>query len=64
MAIYTATLTLVNAATVTKTFSATVSDLPTAKETIAQYCKNGGMYADNGNFYPTSAIFSVGLAAS
>lgn len=60
---YTATLTLSNAATVTKTFTA-ITDLPAARQTVAQYCKNGGMFDDTGVFHPTPAIFSVAIAVT
>lgn len=58
--VITLTITLVTSSTVTKTLSA-ATDLPTAKEQVAQFCKNGGTYADNGLFYPTSAIVSIAI---
>jgi len=61
-----ATLTVAlinNAASVTLTYSS-ITSFADAKAAAQQLVQTGGFFADNGNFYPTTAVLSVSIAVS
>lgn len=68
MAMSTITLVLVGAASnpVSNANSATVtlttSDGPTAKQMAQSIIKNGGVWADDGVYYPATAILKIGVS--
>lgn len=47
-----------NSATVTLT----TSDGPTAKQMAQSIIKNGGVWADDGVYYPATAILKIGIS--
>lgn len=47
-----------NSATVTLT----TTDAPTAKQMAQSIIKNGGTWADDGLFYPATAILKIGVS--
>ncbi len=56
----TVTITLTNSATVTITCSSTMGG-PEVKQMILQGMRSGGFFANDGAFYPSSAILKIAM---